>query len=114
MRLMKWLLLFALSLFIALVLVLTFVQPAFKVEVGAQILTHTTRPIPVYLYVLGAFIAGLVLGASAAVIGFVRAKAVEFRKNKRIRELENLLAEGAMAPGQSGGIPAALPKDEEF
>ena len=88
MRIITWLLLFLVAFFVALVLVLTFMQPEFKVAVGAQILTIKTRPIPVYLYVLGAFVAGLLLGFLSLVTGYVRAKADAFRKGKLIRELE--------------------------
>jgi hypothetical protein len=109
MRLMTWILLFALSFFIALVLVLTFIQPEFKVAVGAQILTHKTQRIPVYFYVLGAFILGLAMGTVAAIYGFVRAKAGDFRKNKRIRELESELAEAQKGSGTQAGAAPAFP-----
>jgi hypothetical protein len=121
MRLMTWILLFALSFFIALVLVLTFIQPEFKVAVGAQILTYKTQRIPVYFYVLGAFILGLAMGTVAAIYGFVRAKAGDFRKNKRIRELEAELAEAQKgSPSLAGAAPVlpagseeAFPNDDE-
>jgi hypothetical protein len=105
------------------VLVLTFIQPEFKVAVGAQILTHKTQRIPVYFYVLGAFILGLAMGTVAAIYGFVRAKASDFRKNKRIRELESELAEAQKGSGtQAGAAPvfpasadeAATGDDEDF
>ena len=92
-RLVSWLLLFAIAFFIALVLVLTFMQPAFRVEVGAQILTIKTRPFPVYLYVLAAFVAGLGIGTAALLFTYISAKAESMRRNKHIRELEQRLAE---------------------
>jgi uncharacterized integral membrane protein len=90
---MSWLLLFIIAFFIALVLVLTFMQPAFRVEVGAQVLAFKTRAFPVYLYVLAAFVAGLGLGAAALLFQFISAKTDSIRKNRRIRELEQRLAE---------------------
>ena len=93
MKLVTWVVLFAVAFIIALALVLTFMQPAFKQEVGAQLLTVKTRPLPVYIYVLGAFIFGLGLSSVAAIVGFVRAKAQSFRSNRRISELERELAE---------------------
>jgi hypothetical protein len=92
-RLVYWLMLFAIAFFIALVLVLTFMQPAFRVEVGAQILTFKTRPFPVYLYVLASFVAGLFLGTMALLFNFISAKTDSIRKNRLIRELEQRVAE---------------------
>lgn len=107
MLLVRWLLLFIVAFFIALVLVLTFIQPAFKQEVGVQLLRYTTRPLPVYLYVLGAFVAGLGLGVTASIYGFVRAKATELRKNRHIRALEQELARLKQSEGE--GAPAKKP-----
>jgi uncharacterized integral membrane protein len=93
MRLLTWLLLLVITFLVALVLVLTFIQPAFKTEVGAQILTIKTKAFPVYLYVLGAFVAGLLFGVLAMLSGYVRSKMDGLRKSKRLRELEERLAE---------------------
>ena len=93
MKLLTWLLLLVIAFFVALVLVLTFTQPAFKTEAGAQILTFKTKAFPVYLYVLGAFVAGLLFGVLAMLTGLIRSKMDAFRKNKRVRELEDKLAD---------------------
>jgi hypothetical protein len=93
MRLFSWIVTFIITLFIALVLVLTFIQPEFKTTVGAQIITFKTRQLPVYLYVAGAFVFGLALGVFQVVFTFIRAKAEIFRKNKMIREFELKIAD---------------------
>ena len=121
-RLVSWLLLFLIAFFIALVLVLTFMQEAFRVEVGAQILTFKTRPFPVYLYVLAAFVAGLGIGTAALLFTFIGAKADSMRKNRHIRELEQRLAETertaavktelASPANESGDEPEAGTKSE--
>jgi len=98
MRTVTWLFLFFVAIFIALVLVLTFMQPAFKQEVGARILTVTTHAIPVYMYVLGAFLAGLLFGVLSMLPGGIRTKLEGVRKSRRIRELEQKLAEAENAP----------------
>jgi len=108
MRTVTWLLLFMIALFIALVMVLTFMQPAFKQEVGAKILTIQTRAIPVYMYVLGAFLAGLFFGLLTMLPGYVRTRVESGRKNRRIRELEQKLVEAENAKG------VASSSDEKF
>jgi uncharacterized membrane protein YciS (DUF1049 family) len=93
MRFFSWILMFIITLFIALILVLTFIQPEFKQLVGAQILTYKTRPLPVYIYVIAAFALGLGLGIFQAMYTFIRTRADLFRKNRRIHELEQALEE---------------------
>ena len=113
MRTITWLLMFIIALFIALVMVLTFMQPAFKQEVGAKILTIQTHAIPVYLYVLGAFLAGLLFGFLAVLPGFVRAKMEGGRRNRRIRELEQKLVEAENTHAASSAGEKFLPPETE-
>lgn len=93
MRTFTWLLLFAVALLMALVMVLTFMQPPFQERVGARILTIPTHAIPVYMYVLGAFIAGLFFGVLTLLPGMIGLKLEGGRRGKRIRELEQKLVE---------------------
>jgi hypothetical protein len=111
MRFFSWILMFIITLFIALVLVLTFIQPEFKQLVGAQVLTYKTRPLPVYLYVIGAFALGLGLGIIQALYTFIRSRAELFRKNRRIRELERTLEE---RPGKDGAAEPLPAEDSLF
>jgi len=113
MRTLTWLLLFAVALFIALVMVLTFMQPVFKQEVGARILTVQTHAIPVYMYVLGAFLAGLFFGLLAMLPGYIRGKVEGGRRNRRIRELEQKLIEAENAHAESSADAKFLPQETE-
>lgn len=88
MKMISWLLLLCCMFIVALVLVLTFIQPEFKQEVSLRLLAFSTRKIPIYLYVVGAFAAGLGLGLGTALVGFFKAKLAAMKKNKRIKELE--------------------------
>ncbi|MBN1130616.1 MAG: DUF1049 domain-containing protein [Chitinispirillaceae bacterium] len=107
MKMFSWILLFIIAFFIALVMVLTFIQPEFKQLVGAQILTYKTRQMPVYFYVIGGFALGLGLGIVQALYTFIRTRTEIFRKNRRIRELERLVEEqeaqqqAAVAPSET-------------
>jgi uncharacterized membrane protein YciS (DUF1049 family) len=89
------------------VLVLTFIQPEFKQVVSVRLLTHSTRKFPIYLYVLVAFAIGLGLGLATAVVCFVKARMADMKKNKRIRELENALADAVKerAPAPAASLP---------
>jgi uncharacterized integral membrane protein len=107
MRTLTWLLLFAVALFVALVMVLTFMQPPFRQEVGARILSIETRALPVYLYVLGAFLAGLLFGILVLLPGYVRATVEAGRRSRRIRELEQKAVDAE-------NISPVPPEDEKF
>jgi uncharacterized integral membrane protein len=113
MKTLTWLLLFAVALFIALVMVLTFTQPVFKQEVGAKILTIQTRAIPVYMYVLGAFLAGLFFGICAVLPASLRVKVEGGRKSRRIKELEQKLVEAENASVASSEDAKFLPPETE-
>jgi uncharacterized integral membrane protein len=107
MRAVTWLLLFFIAVLVAVVLVLTFMQPAFKQEVGARIFSVQSRALPVYFYVLGAFLAGLLLGVLSVLPGEIRSRLENARKSRRIKELERKLVES-----ESAGL--ASPTDAKF
>jgi hypothetical protein len=113
MRTLTWLLLFVVALFIALVMVLTFMQPVFKQEVGAKILTVQTHAIPVYMYVLGAFLAGVLFGLLTVLPGYLRAMMDGGRKSRRIRELEQKLVESENVSVESSTDAKFLPPESE-
>ncbi len=89
MRTMTWFLLLIITVFIAVTLMLTFGQPAFRQEVSVSIVFFKTRAFPVYFYVLAVFVAGLVLGFFPMLLLFIRTKREAVRRGKRIRELES-------------------------
>lgn len=107
MKMISWLLVLCCTFLIVLVLVLTFIQPEFKQEVSVRLLTYSTRKVPLYLYVLGAFTAGLGLGLITALVGYVKSKMTVMKKNKRIRELEDTLAETHKPAPQPAGTAGA-------
>lgn len=113
MRTLTWLLLFFIAIGIAVILVLTFMQPAFKQEVGARIFSVETRALPVYLYVLGAFLAGLIFGVVSILPGEVRARMESARKSRRIRDLEQKLVESENHRLESSTDAKFLPPDNE-
>ncbi|MBN2187921.1 MAG: LapA family protein [Chitinispirillaceae bacterium] len=113
MRTLTWLLLFAIALFIALVMVLTFMQPAFKQEVGARIFSVQTRALPVYLYVLGAFLAGLFFGIFSVLPAAIRSRMEGARKSRRIKELEQKLVESETSREESSADAKFLPPESE-
>ena len=88
MRTAGWLLLLAITVGMVMTLTLTFMQPAFRQEVSVSILFFRTRSFPVYLYVLAALGAGIILGFFPMLFMYVRTKREVWRRGKRIRELE--------------------------
>jgi uncharacterized integral membrane protein len=91
MRTVVWLLLLIVTVFLAITLTLTFMQPAFGQEVSVSILFFKTRVFPVYFYVLAAFVAGLVLGIFPMLFLYIKTKREAMRSVKRNRELEGML-----------------------
>jgi uncharacterized membrane protein YciS (DUF1049 family) len=85
---MKLLFIFALAFVIALVVVLTFIQPAFQQKVGLQILTYQTRPFSVVYFVLGSFLIGLCIGFFTAIWSYIISRTELFKKNRHIKSLE--------------------------
>jgi hypothetical protein len=93
MKMISWLLLLCCSILVVLALALTFIQPEFKNIVSVKLLFIPDLKIPMYLFILGTFTAGLGFGIATALVVFVKAKITGMKKNKRIRELESALAE---------------------
>lgn len=92
MRFLKWGIIFAIAFALSWVVIFTFNQEPFKIQVPAKILFWETRSIPVYAYITGAFFSGLFIGFCVVIfdkIGFRRKMA---KKNKEFRKLENDLA----------------------
>jgi len=88
MRVIKWLAIFGAAFLAAWILIFTFTQPQFKEAASARIFTYYTPPIPVYLYVAGAFGMGLLIGLAVALYYYVTYQTKIHKKNKQIRILE--------------------------
>lgn len=88
MRVLKWLAIFGVAFIAAWILIFTFTQPQFKETASARIITYYTPPIPIYLYVAGAFGIGLFIGLAVAFYYYVTFQAQIRKKNKQIRALE--------------------------
>jgi hypothetical protein len=91
MRFLKWSVLFVAAFMMAWILIFTFIQEPFKYMVPARILAYQTPPIPVYLYVAGAFGIGLILGLWVALYYFVVQKRLLGLKSKEASTLEEEL-----------------------
>ncbi len=91
MRFLKWSVLFVAAFMVAWVLIFTFTQEPFKIMVPARILAYQTPPIPVYIYVAGAFGAGLLIGLWVALYYFVVQKRLLGMKRKEASTLEEEL-----------------------
>ena len=88
MKLLKWIIVFTVAFIAAWIIIFTFIQEPFKVQASAKLLSYTTPPIPIFMYVFFAFVLGVVLGLGAAVFNWATMKQELHRAKKRIRELE--------------------------
>lgn len=91
MRFLKWSVLFVAAFMMAWILIFTFTQEPFKYMVPARILAYQTPPIPVYLYVAGAFSIGLLIGLWVALYYFIVQKRLLGMKSKEASSLEEEL-----------------------
>lgn len=88
MRLVKWAIVFVFSFAVSLVVVTTFVRPAFRAPVSAGVFGYTTPAFPMYYYIVGAFLTGLAIGLLVAFYNFFSRAVDSSRKGKRIKQLE--------------------------
>jgi uncharacterized integral membrane protein len=92
MKFMKWVLIFVVAFMVAWILIFTFTQPPFAQGVPAKIFTYRTPSIPVYIYVAGAFITGLLLGCSLAFYYFITGSMKAHKLSKKLNAAESELA----------------------
>lgn len=88
MRIFKWALFFVFSFAVSFILIMTFSQASFKQAVPGRIFTYITPAIPIYYYILGSFLIGLLLGLFVAFYNFITSIPGSFKKSKKIKKLE--------------------------
>ena len=93
MKILKFVVIFAIAFLFASVLIFTFIQPEFKVPASAKIITYTTPKIPIYIYVAGAFGIGLLLGLVAAFYYYFTQHQKVHQATKELHVLEEKLAD---------------------
>jgi len=96
MKLIKWLIVFAVAFVAAWILIFTFIQPPFKVVAAAQVFKWSGPAIPIYLYVAGAFGIGFGLGIIVALYNYF---SLQFKLRHKIKEcvkMEEKLSEATM------------------
>ncbi|HEX3020646.1 MAG TPA: lipopolysaccharide assembly protein LapA domain-containing protein [Chitinispirillaceae bacterium] len=93
MRFLKWSILFVAAFMVAWILIFTFTQEPFKILVPARVLAYQTPPMPVYIYVAGAFGAGLLIGLWVALYYFIVQARHLKSKSKEVSSLEEQLVQ---------------------
>lgn len=84
----KWIAISVLIIIISIILYQTFTQEIFTSKISLLVFVYRTPPIPVYLYVVGAFFIGLLIGLFIAVYNFFINKAGNRKNKKKIYQLE--------------------------
>jgi hypothetical protein len=92
MRLLKWTAFFVVSFFISWVVIGTFSQVEFRMKAPARIIMYTTAQIPIYYFIVGAFLLGLGLGLAVAAYNFISLKARSFKTNGEARRQDEEIA----------------------
>ncbi len=115
MKLLSWVLIFVIAFLVAWILIFTFTQQPFAEGVPAKIFTYRTPPIPVYIYVAGAFITGLLLGSSLAFYYFITGSVKARKLNKKLHAVESELAVLKISAENHSALPSpelpAVPDD---
>lgn len=88
MKFVKWAAVFVVAFIVAWILIFTFIQEPFKQTAAARILKWWTPAIPIYLYVVGAFVGGLMVGLGVAVFNYVTLQAKVHHYKKEYKTLE--------------------------
>lgn len=88
MKFVKWALIFAFIFCLSLVLIKTISQDTFNLPAQAWLFGYDVPQLPVYYYVVIAFIIGLSIGAFMAVYYYIAFNADNFKKTKRVKHLE--------------------------
>jgi uncharacterized integral membrane protein len=84
----KWIAISILIIVISIILYQTFTQEIFTDEISILIFVYRTPAIPVYLYVIGAFFIGLLIGLIIAMYNFFVYKGEKRKNKKKIKQLE--------------------------
>jgi hypothetical protein len=108
---MKWILFFIFSFAVAWIVIITFSQVKFGMTVPAIIFTWETPPIPIYVYLVGAFSGGFGIGVVIMLYYyFITVR----KKNRRIDQLRDQIDSlRAAAPETDDGTDATLIEDRE-
>ncbi len=122
MKFLKWSLFFLFSFAVSWILISTFSQDEFSKDAPGVIFVYSTPSIPIYIYVAGAFLLGLLIGLTVAVFNYISLTARGSRKSRQIKSLEKdnakLRAQFTEAEAQKQMPPQALfmqePKNDEI
>jgi hypothetical protein len=111
MTLLKWVVLFVCAFCVAFVIIVTFSQAPFRQPVPAKIFTYQTPAVALYWYVIGAVCVGLALGLVVALYYGIVLNASLYKKNRRIRELEEKIG---VLEGEQSGSAISPPPDTKL
>jgi uncharacterized integral membrane protein len=89
MRVLQGIFFFIVAFVAACVILLTFMQEPFQVKVGAKLLWYQTQAIPVYIYLAGAFVLGLLFGFVVFIYYYTHQSMTLRESRKAARDLES-------------------------
>jgi uncharacterized membrane protein YciS (DUF1049 family) len=93
MGMIKWIGIFIVTLALAFVVIVTFSQAPFHQAAPIMLFTYQTKPYPIYLWVAGALLIGLIAGLCVAAYYAIKLNATIFARNQQIKKLNDDIAE---------------------
>ena len=91
MGLVKWVILFTITLALAFIVILTFSQSAFHQTASAVFFFYQTKAYPLYLWVAAALGLGLSFGIIIALYYYITLKSAAYSKDRIIKSLREEL-----------------------
>ena len=93
MKFIKWTVFFSVSFAISWVIIVTFAQPEFQLKASIAFLFITLPPMSMFIYIIGAFFTGLVLGLFIAAYYFFKFSTKLRKKEKELKKINKALHE---------------------
>ena len=112
MTFLKWGLLFLIAFALAFVIIVTFSQPQFRQTASVVLFTYQAKPLALYVYVAAALGLGLVVGCSIAAYYYLTLRTALFKRDRRIKKLEEDLGIAQSLHGNDAPQQSLAPSDE--
>jgi uncharacterized membrane protein YciS (DUF1049 family) len=109
MRFLKAALIFLASFVVAWIIIFTFIQEPFHHPAPAKVLWYESPPFPIYYYVVGTFLVGLLIGIIMSAYYYITLSVTIAKKDRELRALAGRVGQIEKALERSGSAAAEKP-----